>query len=154
MNQNSIVLSSPEETKQFGLRLGQLAQPGDVICLDGGLGAGKTTLTQAIAIGLEVPEDCYVTSPTFAILHDYTGRLALYHMDFYRLKNSAEIEDLGFEEFFYQSGLAVIEWPDKAKHLIPESRLYLMIRITGESSRIIECDFGVSDWQQRLRLKQ
>ena len=146
-----IHLHSLEETKQFGIQLGISSLPGDVICLDGDLGAGKTTLTQAIAVGLQVPEDCYVTSPTFAIFQEYPGRLPLYHMDFYRLGSVEEVEDLGFEEYFCQSGLTVIEWPDRAEYLIPESRLYLTIRITGEKGRRIECDFGTSDWEKRMR---
>jgi len=148
-----IELDCLEATKQFGIMLGQLAMPGDIICLDGDLGAGKTTLTQAIAIGLEVPKDSYITSPTFAILHEYSGRLPLYHMDFYRLNGAEEIEDLGFEEYFYLSGLTVIEWPDRAAHLIPDSRLYLTIRITGNEGRRIECDFGTGDFDKRIKKK-
>lgn len=145
-----IQLGSLKETQQFGIQLGQSALPGDIICLDGDLGAGKTTLTQAIAIGLQVPEECYVTSPTFAIFHEYPGRIPLYHMDFYRLGSVEEVEDLGFEEYFYQKGLTVVEWPDRAKYLIPDSRLYLTIRIKGEEGRSIECDFGTSDWDERI----
>ena len=110
MVDGEIRLTSRADTEKFGILLGMAASPGDVICLDGDLGAGKTTLTQGIAKGLEVPEGCYVTSPSFAILHEYSGRIPLYHMDFYRLTGSAEIEDLGFEEYFYMSGLTVIEW--------------------------------------------
>jgi len=143
-------LNSLTETKQFGIQLGRLALPGDIICLDGDLGAGKTTLTQSIAIGLEVPGQCYVTSPTFAVFHDYPGRIPLYHMDFYRLSGVEEVEDLGFEEYFYQHGLTVIEWPGRAEYLIPESRLYLTLRVTGEAVRQVECIFGNSDWRKRL----
>ena len=111
---NHFTLNSLVETEAFGHRLGQLAEAGDVICLDGDLGAGKTAMTQAIARGLGVPASCYVTSPSFAIFHEYPGRLPLYHFDFYRLRGSDDVEDLGFEEFFYLSGCTVIEWSVRA----------------------------------------
>ena len=101
MDECRIELKSLEEHCCLGRLLGELALPGDVICLDGDLGAGKTTLTQAIARGLDVPNTCYVTSPSFAIFHEYPGRIPLYHMDFYRLQDSLEIVELGFEEYFY-----------------------------------------------------
>jgi tRNA threonylcarbamoyladenosine biosynthesis protein TsaE len=90
----TILLPTLADTLALGRLLGQSARPGDVICLDGDLGAGKTTLTQAIALGLEVPVNDYVTSPSFAILHEYQGRIPLYHMDFYRLTGAADVQDL------------------------------------------------------------
>ncbi len=150
MNKMCIDLNTLEDTNKFGIELGRIAIPGDVICLSGDLGAGKTTLTQKIAMGLQVPKEMYVTSPTFAVFHEYPGRLPLYHMDFYRLDSLEDVEDLGLVEYFYQSGLTVIEWPDKAKLLIPASRLYLTIKISGEEKRSIECDVGEGDWGMRL----
>lgn len=138
------------ETSAFGQQLGKLAQPGDVICLDGDLGAGKTALTQQIAKGLQVPDSCYVTSPTFSILQEYPGRIPLYHMDFYRLSDETEVEDLGFEEFFYLSGLTVIEWSKRATELIPESRLLLKITIEQDLARKVYMDFGNGTWETRL----
>jgi len=149
----SIKLHSLEETSSFAHLLAKLALPGDVICLEGDLGAGKTALTKEIALGLEVPESCYVTSPTFSILQEYSGRMPLYHMDFYRLSDETEVEDLGFEEYFYLSGLTVIEWPERAGELIPESRLLLQMTIEDETSRRIEFDFGNSTWKERLGSK-
>jgi len=146
----SIKLKNLEQTRVFAHLLAKLALPGDVICLDGDLGAGKTALTQEIAIGLDVPKSCYVTSPTFSILQEYPGRMPLYHMDFYRLADESEVEDLGFEEYFYLSGLTVIEWPERAGALIPESRLLLKMIIADETSRRIEFDFGNSTWKERL----
>lgn len=150
MNSFVLTLHSPEETRKFGVKLGQIALPGDVICLDGDLGAGKTTLTQAIAEGLQVPDECYVTSPSFAIFHEYAGRMPLYHIDFYRLSSVEEVEELGLEEFFYGSGLTVIEWPERAEQLIPSSRLYLNMKVAGEESRRIKCDPGTGEWQERI----
>ncbi len=146
----SIKLKNLEETSYFAHLLARLALPGDVICLNGDLGAGKTALTQEIAKGLGVPDSCYVTSPTFSILQEYPGRMPLYHMDFYRLSDETEVEDLGFEEFFYLSGLTVIEWSERADSLIPESRLVLQMTIEDESIRNVEFDFGSGSWEERL----
>ncbi len=146
-----VVLHNLEETKAFGFALAEFAQPGDVICLSGDLGAGKTALTQDIAKGLHVPDSCYVTSPTFSILQEYPGDMPLYHMDFYRLADESDIEDLGFEEFFYLSGLSVIEWAERAGTLIPETRLLLKLTINEDLSRTVEVDFGKGSWKTRLQ---
>jgi tRNA threonylcarbamoyladenosine biosynthesis protein TsaE len=108
-----------------------------VICLDGDLGAGKTALSQAIARGLGVPDNCYVTSPSFAILHEYEGRIPMYHMDFYRLQDAGEVEDLGFEEYFYLDGLTVIEWSTRALEILPKERMILTIVQNDDLSRTV-----------------
>jgi tRNA threonylcarbamoyladenosine biosynthesis protein TsaE len=149
MFENEILLSTPADTETFGVLLGRLALPGDVICLDGELGAGKTTLTQAIAKGLEVPSSYYVTSPSFAILHEYPGRIPLYHIDFYRINSSVEIEELGFEEYFYLSGLTVVEWSEKAAEILPAERLALHIRIETGSERVVRCTYATEKWRKR-----
>jgi len=146
----SIKLKTLEETSIFAHLLARLALPGDVICLDGDLGAGKTAMTQEIAKGLGVPDSCYVTSPTFSILQEYPGRMPLYHMDFYRLYDETEVEDLGFEEYFYLSGLTVIEWSERAGALVPHSRLLLQLTIEDETVRSVEFDFGSGSWKERL----
>lgn len=125
------------DTEKLGRFLGETAGPGEIICLDGDLGAGKTTLSQAIARGLAVPENCYVTSPSFAILHEYEGRIPMYHMDFYRLHDASDVFDLGFEEYFYLSGLTVIEWAKRAFEILPEERLSLEILQDNDETRTI-----------------
>lgn len=145
----TILLKTLADTLAFGRLLGQAARPGDVICLDGDLGAGKTTLTQAIARGLEVPADEYVTSPSFAILHEYQGRMPLYHMDFYRLTDAADIEDLGLDEYLFLSGLAVLEWCERAGDLVPATRLKITMTTLPDESRLLTCDPGVGSWQER-----
>lgn len=145
----TLLLKSLADTLAFGIFLGQTAQPGDVICLDGDLGAGKTTLTQAIALGLEVPAGDYVTSPSFAILHEYQGRIPLYHMDFYRLSDAAEIADLGLDEYFSLSGLTVLEWCERAGDLVPKTRLKINLSIGPDESRQLICDPGIGSWQER-----
>jgi len=145
----SVYLKDLTETRFFGCKLGELAIPGDVICLDGDLGAGKTTLTQAIARGLQVPDSEYVTSPSFAVLHQYPGRIPLYHMDFYRLHDASEILDLGLDEYFSLAGLTVIGWPTRATGILPDGRLELTIDNPGDDSRIIHCACSPG-WETRL----
>lgn len=137
MNSIQIQLNNLADTEKLGKLLGSLALPGDVICLDGDLGAGKTALSQAIARGLGVPDNCYVTSPSFAILHEYQGRIPMYHMDFYRLQDAGEVEDLGFEEYFYLDGLTVIEWSVRAIEVLPKERLILSIVQNEDLSRTV-----------------
>ncbi len=130
-------LTELADTEKLGRLLGQSAGAGDVICLDGDLGAGKTTLTQAIARGLGVPEKCYVTSPSFAILHEYEGRLPMYHLDFYRLHDATDVLDMGFDEYFYLDGLTVIEWSKRAETILPRERLSLELQLHGDMQRTV-----------------
>lgn len=135
------ILTDIEDTERLGRLLGERAEPGDIICLDGDLGAGKTALAQAIGRGLDVPENCYVTSPSFAILHEYEGRVPMYHMDFYRLQGSDEVEDLGFEEYFYLAGLTVIEWSKRAEEILPRERLSIQMLLNSDLSRSVTLSY-------------
>jgi tRNA threonylcarbamoyladenosine biosynthesis protein TsaE len=131
--------------------LGRLAEPGDVILLHGDLGAGKTTLTQAVAQGLDVPPDQYVTSPSFALLHEYRGRMPLYHMDCYRLAGEDDVEGAGLMDYIGGPGLTVIEWPDRLGSLQPGKRLDLTLRVTGATGRVLEFVPRGASWEQRIR---
>ena len=131
-------LDSLEKTEQFGIALGSMANPGEVICLDGELGAGKTTLTQSIAKGLDVPQQHYVNSPSFNIFHEYPGRIPLYHME------------MGLDEYFYMEGLTVIEWAEKAVDILPKERLAIYLTSTGHQSRRALCKIFDSIWSARL----
>jgi tRNA threonylcarbamoyladenosine biosynthesis protein TsaE len=105
---------SPEQTQRLGALLGPALGPGDVILLQGGLGAGKTALTQGIARGLGVTET--VNSPTFTILKEYSGRLPLYHFDLYRIEHPDELLSLGFEQYFDAGdGVCVVEWAERGE---------------------------------------
>ncbi|HCC54786.1 MAG TPA: tRNA (adenosine(37)-N6)-threonylcarbamoyltransferase complex ATPase subunit type 1 TsaE [Desulfobulbaceae bacterium] len=136
--QTTITLPDLRATLALGRYLGETARPGEIITLAGYLGAGKTTLTQAIGLGLQVPQTCYITSPTFSLLHEYPGRLPLYHLDLYRLSEETELEDLGLIEYLYGTGLSVIEWPDRLGSLMPEERLHIEMRMLNETARLAE----------------
>ncbi len=120
-----IISRSPEQTQELGLRLGELAQPGDVLLMIGNLGAGKTCLTQGIARGLGIAG--YASSPSFVLVREYHGRLPLYHIDLYRLEQVAEVADLGIDEYLYGKGLTVVEWADRALNLMPPQHLLIQI---------------------------
>jgi tRNA threonylcarbamoyladenosine biosynthesis protein TsaE len=121
-----------EETNTFGQQLAELLQPGDLITMEGDLGAGKTTLTKAIGAGLGVTRT--INSPTFTIIKEYEGRLPLYHMDVYRLENSDE--DIGFEEYFSGEGVTIVEWAQFIEDYLPKDRLELTLKHDGESRTI------------------
>jgi len=125
---------SDAETKAFGERLAKLVAPGDVITLEGDLGAGKTTFTKGFAKGLGVQRN--VNSPTFTLIKEYEGKYPLYHMDVYRLD---EDEDLGFEEYFQSDGVTVVEWASRIAEQLPQERLDIEIKRIGEESRAIRC---------------
>ncbi|MGB9803152.1 MAG: tRNA (adenosine(37)-N6)-threonylcarbamoyltransferase complex ATPase subunit type 1 TsaE [Desulfofundulus sp.] len=112
---------SPGETEEFGRLLASILLPGDVLCLYGDLGAGKTVLARGIARGLGITRP--VTSPTFTLINEYSGRLPLYHMDVYRLGGSGEMADLGYEEYFYGEGVTVLEWAGRVEEVLPSERL-------------------------------
>ncbi|MCL6634423.1 MAG: tRNA (adenosine(37)-N6)-threonylcarbamoyltransferase complex ATPase subunit type 1 TsaE [Peptococcaceae bacterium] len=128
---------TPEETAGVGEKLAAFLRAGDVICLIGQLGAGKTRFAQGLARGLGV--DGPVNSPTFTLINEYRGRLPLYHMDVYRLGDPSEMEDLGYEEYFYGDGVTVVEWADLVAGLLPAERLdvYLNSCPEGEEMREI-----------------
>ncbi len=130
-----IITKTPQELEYLGSRMAQLVQPGDFIALDGDLGAGKTLLTQGMAKGLEVSEE--IVSPTFTIIHEYeTGRLPLYHMDVYRLKQPEEMYDLGYEEYFYGEGVTVVEWAQIIEPLLPDEYLAMEIVVVPEGREL------------------
>ena len=126
---------SPERTRQLGMLLGELAEPGDAVALEGPLGAGKTCLVQGIAVGLGVPAEVPVTSPTFALIGEYPGRLPLRHADFYRVESYRRLEDAGFDDLLDGRGLLVVEWPERFPEALPPDRLWIRVEIRSESVR-------------------
>lgn len=125
------------DTRIFGQTLGLHARAGFVYCLDGDLGAGKTTLTQAIATGLNLSDGEYISSPSFAIMHEYHGEIPLYHMDFYRLYSSDDVLALGLDEYFHKKGLTVIEWSKRATDILPDDILSIDIQLAEDDTRTI-----------------
>lgn len=134
-------MKNEAETVEFGAEIGRRAVAGTVIALTGDLGAGKTTLTKAIAAGLGVED--VITSPTFNIVKEYdTGRLPLYHFDVYRIGDEDEMYELGYEEYFYGEGVCVVEWADLIPELIPEEAIRISIEYgKEEGERIYKCMF-------------
>jgi len=130
---------SPGEdcTLLLGLKIGELLEPGDVLALRGELGAGKTLLVRGIARGLGVPPSVRVTSPTFTIINEYSGRLYLYHLDLYRISGPEELETLPWEESLFGNGVAAIEWPERLGRLLPAERIDMEILVSGDEMREI-----------------
>lgn len=120
-----VISRNTEQTNKLGERLGKVLQQGDIICLTGDLGAGKTAFTKGIGEGLEVSE--FITSPTYTIINEYNGRIPLYHFDVYRLEGVEEMYELGYEEYFFGDGAVVVEWADIVKEIIPNERLWITI---------------------------
>jgi tRNA threonylcarbamoyladenosine biosynthesis protein TsaE len=138
---DSITLKSVEETIALGKSWGKACRGGEIFTLSGPLGAGKTQLVKGLALGLDCPGD--VTSPTFTLIHEYTGgRLPLYHFDLYRLEGDAISRQLGLEEYLAGSGVTVIEWPEKIASLLPPSTRHYELKITSPDQRLIEPKSG------------
>lgn len=115
-----------EETFELGKKIGQKAQPGQIICLDGDLGVGKTVFTQGVACGLGIEES--VNSPTFTIMQVYDeGRLPLYHFDVYRIGDTEEMYEIGYEDYFFGEGICLIEWSKLIEELIPDEAVRVLI---------------------------
>lgn len=131
----TLITHSRDETVGLGRRLGALLGPGDVVALRGPLGAGKTTLTKGLAEGLGVPEPRWVTSPTFVLVHQYEGRVPVYHIDAYRLNGPADAEALGADEMFFGDGVTVVEWAERIAAALPEDRLEILLEHSGEEQR-------------------
>jgi tRNA threonylcarbamoyladenosine biosynthesis protein TsaE len=133
MNTLKLTTHSAEETQKLGKAIGRLAEPGDIFLLVGELGAGKTCLTQGLAYGLDIQE--YTLSPSFVIMRELHGRLDLFHMDFYRLDNIAEISDLGLDDYLFGQGVCVIEWANKGMTVLPEDHLLIKIDYLADNDR-------------------
>lgn len=117
---------SPEETHALGKEIGASAEPGEVYTLTGDLGVGKTVFTQGIAEGLGITEP--VSSPTFTIVQVYEGgRMPFYHFDVYRIGDIEEMDEIGYEDYFYGDGLCMIEWANLIEDILPEARHEVMI---------------------------
>ena len=118
--------NSPRETYELGHKIGLEAKSGQIYCLDGDLGTGKTVFTQGFAAGLGIVEA--VNSPTFTIVQVYEeGRLPLYHFDVYRIDDIAEMDEIGYEDYFFGQGVCLVEWSSQIKELIPENAVKITL---------------------------
>jgi tRNA threonylcarbamoyladenosine biosynthesis protein TsaE len=142
-------VAAEDETRQLGASVGQAAEMGLVIALVGNLGAGKTRFVQAAAEGLGV-DGVPVNSPTFVLIHEYQGRLPVYHFDTYRLRDVDEFLELGADEYMAGDGVCFIEWADRMVEVLPRDRLTVEFEITGEHSRRIRITAGGSRSQRVL----
>jgi tRNA threonylcarbamoyladenosine biosynthesis protein TsaE len=151
VRRKSFKTRAPEETKAFGALLAQRLAEGDFIALDGELASGKTCLVQGLAAGLGYAGQ--VTSPTFALLHLYEGgRLPLYHFDVYRLETPDELENIGYEEYFYGDGVCVVEWSNLTADYLPERRIGITLdKGADEGRRITVALYGGDEaWELPL----
>lgn len=140
----AVMLSSPEKTQQAGSEFAGSLEPGSVVGLIGPLGAGKTTFIQGMAQGLGIDPEAYVTSPTFAIIHEYetagaaSSAPTLYHFDLYRLRSFDELIGVGLEDYIHRGGICVIEWADRFEELGSLLTHRVTISIEDENARRIE----------------
>ena len=133
---------SPDETMLVGRALGSILSSGDVVCITGDLGTGKTAFTNGMARALGIEE--YITSPTFTIVNEYKTEVPLYHFDVYRISDPEEMYDIGFEEYLYGDGIVVIEWAELIKDILPEELIWVKISKnlnSGTDAREINIDF-------------
>lgn len=146
-----------EETQLLGRKIGILISAGTVICLTGDLGSGKTSFVQGLAMGLGVPDDYYITSPTYVLINEYPGRHPLFHVDLYRIEEPVDFEDIGLYEILHGKGVVVVEWADKlSKDFLAEylaEYLTIHFEILNEESRKLTISanaLGVSALMERI----
>ena len=130
-----LLSKSPEDTREFGFRIGKVLKPGDIVALNGDLGAGKTTITKGISKALGIEEE--ITSPTYTIVSEYEAPLPLYHMDMYRIDGIEEFELLGVDELLFGQGVSLIEWSERIAEYLPEDGKSISITINSDGSRTI-----------------
>jgi tRNA threonylcarbamoyladenosine biosynthesis protein TsaE len=136
----SIKTHSADETRKLGQKIGTLTNQPLIIALSGDLGSGKTAFVQGLAMGLEVPDEYYITSPTFTLINEYPGRLRLIHVDLYRLDSIADLEDLGLDERLYDQAVIAIEWADKLSDSLPASHLAVNMEIIDDNCRSLSLE--------------
>ncbi len=141
MPERRLVTRSEAETVSLGRALAAELGRGDVVLLEGVLGAGKTALARGLASGLGVPEE-EVRSPTFTLVNPYTGRLPVYHVDLYRIDNPRDLEELGLEEILGTDGVAIIEWAERLGRWRPPHAYVVRFEDRGGSERAIVIDDG------------
>ncbi|MFZ5985731.1 MAG: tRNA (adenosine(37)-N6)-threonylcarbamoyltransferase complex ATPase subunit type 1 TsaE [Bacillota bacterium] len=146
--------SSKDETIEVGRALGGLLERGDLVCITGDLGTGKTVLTNGIAQSLGIED--YITSPTFTLVNEYNTEIPLYHFDVYRIADPEEMYEIGFEEYLYGDGVVVIEWADLIRDILPDQHIWIRIKKdlgVSVDARVIEIQFNgdkYSEYEKKL----
>ena len=147
-----VVSKSVGDTLKLGRIIAKYLRKGDIVCLIGELGAGKTVLAKGIALGLGVKKN-EIISPSFVLIRQYRRiKIPLYHFDLYRLNKIKDILDLGYEEYFYDAAITVIEWADKLKGYLPDEYLRIEITIKGKHIRIFKLDGFGGHYEDRLKV--
>ena len=137
-NQIRFISNSVEKTQQFAECIGKSIESGIAFLLFGDLGSGKTAFVQGLAIGLEVPKSCYITSPTYTLVNQYPGKLSIFHMDLYRLNGPDDLEDMGFYDMLAdQNHVLAVEWADRLGNESIENSISIKIKILDETKRSI-----------------
>lgn len=132
------ISNSVEETQMLGVKIGKCMMTPTIITLTGDLGSGKTVFVQGLAKGLDVPEDYYITSPTYTLCNEYPGRFPLFHFDFYRLGDATDIYNTGFYEKIDSNGIIAVEWSDRLSEGLNTDRLDISFIIQDDDARIIK----------------
>jgi len=132
-----ITTRSVGETQKLGEIIGTAVTGGTVLALTGDLGSGKTAFVQGLARGLEVPDDYYITSPSYTLINEYPGRVPLFHVDLYRISNPMDMEDLGLYEILHNSGIVAIEWADRIERKLLPVSITIRFEITDDDTRKI-----------------
>lgn len=131
-----IISSSAEQTHRLGVRLGGLLQPGDVVCLSGDMGAGKTVFSAGIGVGWGA--QATLTSPTFNLVHEHRrdqDKIRLYHLDCYRLEGVNDVDSIGYDDIINGRGVVIIEWPERVLSVLPEKRLWIQLSVVDANRR-------------------
>ena len=130
-----VITKNPGQTLCLGRVFGGMLPPASMVALIGELGAGKTLLAKGLAKGLGVEDEREVSSPTFVLVNEYQGRIPIHHVDLYRLRDSLEVEDIGWEEFTAGPGVTLVEWAEKVPDLLPEDRFEVYLHWVGSEER-------------------
>ncbi len=130
-----IMLRTLEETEALAKQVAEQLESGDILCLSGDLGAGKTTFSQYLCRELGVKD--YVTSPTFNIMNQYEGQYTIYHFDVYRIFDEDEMLEIGFEDFLFAKGICLIEWAEKVESFIPDHAIWMTMTLDDHMNRCV-----------------
>ena len=133
----TIITRNPEQTWAFGRQVGEALVQGMVLSLEGDLGCGKTVFVQGLARGLSVPEAIYVTSPSYTLIHEYPGRIPLFHVDLYRIDDPDGIDDLGLYDILNGDSVVAIEWGERIQEALPPECMIIRFQLINDESRNI-----------------